>query len=319
MQLQTKISLNRPVNPIDYHSEVLLLGSCFVENMGAKLNYFKFKTEQNPFGILFHPKAIEKLIADAVLENRYTESDIFFHQERWHCFQAHSDLSDVSKEALLNKLNIALTTTRAYLQQVSHIIITVGTAWAYRLMDSGSLVANCHKVSQKSFSKELLSIPIIVESLEKSKELILGINPNATVLYTVSPVRHLRDGFVENQRSKAHLIAAVGQVLSSGSVLGNVDYFPSYELLMDELRDYRFYETDMVHPNTLAIDYIWEKFRSVWIAESAYPVMDQIEEIQKGLGHRSFHPDSEQHKRFLTSLQDKITYLKKGYPFMKFD
>ncbi|WP_430968625.1 GSCFA domain-containing protein [Spongiimicrobium sp. 2-473A-2-J] len=314
MKLQTKILLNRPVNPIDYHSEVLLLGSCFVENMGAKLNYFKFKTEQNPFGILFHPKAIEKLIADAVLEKSYTESDIFFHQERWHCFNAHSDLSNVSREALLNRLNTALTTTREYLQQASHIIITLGTAWAYRLLDSGDLVANCHKVSQKSFAKELLSIPAIVESLEKSRALILGINPKATILYTVSPVRHLKDGFVENQQSKAHLIAAIGQVRSTRE-----EYFPSYELMMDELRDYRFYEADMVHPNALAIAYIWEKFRSVWIAESAYQTMDQIEEIQKGLGHRPFHPDSEQHKRFLTSLQDKITYLKKGYPYIKFD
>lgn len=314
MQLQTTIPLRRAAKPIDYHSKVILLGSCFAENMGGKLSYFKFKMEQNPFGILFHPKAIEKLITDAVLKNSYTESDIFHHQERWHCFNAHSDLSDRSKEVVLDKLNGALIATHKYLEQASHIIITLGTAWAYRLLDSGSLVANCHKVSQQSFSKELLSVPTIVESLEKSRELILGINPKATILHTVSPVRHLRDGFVENQRSKAHLIAAVSQVLPKGG-----DYFPSYELMMDELRDYRFYNADMVHPNALAIEYIWEKFRSVWIAEGAYPIMDQIEEVQKGLEHQPFHPDSEQHKRFLTSLQAKIAYLKKAYPFMAFE
>lgn len=318
MKLRTQIQLRQAENQIDYQSQLVLLGSCFAENMGEKLNYYKFPSLQNPFGILFHPKAIEKLIEGSVQGKRYTGKDTFFHNERWHCFDAHSDLSDVSKEVLLERLNTGLKETHQQIAGSTHIIITLGTAWVYRDTKTNSLVANCHKVPQKSFSKELLPISTLTESLKNIIDLIQSINKSVSVVFTVSPVRHLKDGFVENQRSKAHLITAVAQVLSSKVELGEKHYFPAYEIMMDELRDYRFYEADMVHPSPLAIDYIWEKFKTVWISEKAYRPMEQVEDIQKGLGHKAFDPDSERHRRFLKSLGDKITYLRKEYPFMEF-
>ncbi len=316
MKLQTNIPIKTEKNQINYDSSLLLLGSCFVENIGEKFNYYKFQSLQNPFGILFHPKAIEKLILKAANAEKFTEKDLFFLNERWHCFDVHSDLSNSSKEELLINLNNALELTIKQLYNSTHIIITLGTAWVYRLIETNSFVANCHKVSQKQFSKELLSINEIENSL---KAIILGIrkqNKKASILFTLSPVRHLKDGFIENQQSKAHLISAIHQIVASSD--NKLSYFPSYEVMMDELRDYRFYEEDMIHPNQTAINYIWEKFKIVWIDKDVFSIMEEIESIQKGLSHKPFNPNSEHHKRFLETLSKKISYLQRAFPNMQF-
>ncbi len=330
MKLQTQISLKKAENQIDYQSKLFLLGSCFSDNIGRKFEYFKFRSVQNPFGILFHPRAMENLIAKSIVQKEYSEDDIFFRNGQWHCLDAHSELSDTSKTNLLRKLNEGLAKTARQLVEATHVMITLGTAWVYRRADTGQIVANCHKVPQKEFEKELLSINDITKSLEHIIGQIRSVNQKARIIFTVSPVRHLKDGFVENQRSKAHLIAAIHDILgvpplvvkglppSFGGGQGEA-YFPSYEFMMDELRDYRFYERDMVHPNQVAIDYIWERFKESWISEKAYPVMEQVDAVQKGLGHRPFEVDSSQHQEFRKSLEGKITYLKEHYPHMIFD
>jgi len=319
MKLQTQIPLEKAGNQIGYGSQLLLLGSCFVENMGRKLDYFKFRQLQNPFGILFHPLAIEKLMARALQKKAYSESDIWYRNERWHCFDTHSALSDTSKENLVKKLNYGLEATRAQLNSASHIIITLGTAWVYRHSTSGNIVANCHKVPQREFSKELLSVDDIVNSLERTIKHAQSINKAIQFVFTVSPVRHLKDGFVENQRSKAHLISAVHEVFKTSVTPSAVEeYFPSYEIMMDELRDYRFYDRDMIHPNQLAIDYIWEKFKQVWISEEAYSTMEKVGDLQKGLQHRPFNPGSEQHRKFRETMETKTAMIRLEYPFMEF-
>lgn len=314
MELQTRISLTKAEKQIDYKSQMLLFGSCFSENIGQKLDYFKFQSVQNPFGILFHPKAIENLISRAIEQEMFSEEDVFFLNERWHCFDAHSDLSVTSKKVLLEELNQALQKTNRQITESSHIIITLGTAWVYRNNSTKAIVANCHKVPQKEFSKELLSVGEIVQILKNLAGSIQSVNKNVRFIFTVSPVRHFKDGFVENQRSKAHLFSALHEIIEGGGA----SYFPSYEIMMDELRDYRFYEADMVHPNQLAVDYIWEKFKEVWISERAHQVMDAVDTIQKGLEHRPFNPDSEGYKRFQKSLRQKIAYITKDFPFMEF-
>jgi len=317
MKLQTKIPLKKANNQIDYQSQLLLLGSCFSENIGKKFDYFKFQSLQNPFGILFHPLAIETLISKAIKGEAYSEKDIFFLNERWHCFDAHSDLSDLSKENLLKKLNSALEVINQQITKSTHIIVTLGTAWAYRNHKTDKIVANCHKVPQKEFSKELLSIETIQKSLLRAIENIRSVNEKAEVIFTVSPVRHLKDGFLENQRSKAHLISSIHNIQSFRAESRNISYFPSYELMMDELRDYRFYEADMVHPNQLAIDYIWERFVEVWISPNSFPTMKKVVEVQSALHHRPFNSQSEQHRTFEKSLEEKIAYLQKEYTHMK--
>ncbi|WP_299001497.1 GSCFA domain-containing protein [uncultured Tenacibaculum sp.] len=316
MIFQTHIPLKKQKHHlINYNSKLLLLGSCFSENIGNKLSYYKFQTQQNPFGILFHPKAIETFITKVINEEKYTESDVFFHNERWHCFDAHSVVSSTSKEELLNTLNTNINSTYQHLKNTSHIIITLGTAWVYREIATDTLVANCHKIPQKKFLKELLTVEEVSESLEAINSLIKSINPETTIIYTVSPVRHIKDGFIENQRSKANLLSAIHQVVESRN---NTHYFPSYEIMMDELRDYRFYAEDMIHPNQTAIDYIWEKFSEVWFSEETLETMKEVKTIQKGLMHRPFNPNSEAHQLFLKKLQQKKETLLQAFPFMNF-
>ena len=327
MILQTQIPIKKQErNLIDYDSKLLLLGSCFSENIGRKLAYYQFQSTQNPFGILFHPKAIETLISNAIHKKKYTEYDLFFLNERWHCFDVHSNLSSPNKQELLDHLHTIVTDTHERLQTASHIIITLGTAWVYRFLGSDSIVANCHKVPQKQFSKEILSITSVTESLTNIYNLIQSVNKKATLIFTVSPVRHIKDGFVENLRSKSNLIAGIhnfndqltiNNKQSQYPVL-DTQYFPSYEIMMDELRDYRFYAEDMIHPNQTAIDYIWEKFVATWFTDSSLTTMQRVEEIQKGLAHKAFNPNSEAHQKFLQKLSQKKTSLIKTYPFMSF-
>ena len=319
MQFRTQIPLSKTNNPIDYNSKVLSFGSCFAENMADKFDYFKFQNETNPFGIIFNPVSIEKIIDRTVQEKWFAEKDVFFHNERWHSFDVHSDLSNSDRQELLETLNKAISETHKQLKEATHIIITYGTSWIYRNLESEQIVANCHKVPQKQFSKELLSVDAIEKSIQNTINLILTFNPDINFIFTISPVRHIKDGFAENQLSKSHLFAALHQVLKThNSKLITANYFPSYEIMMDELRDYRFYGEDMLHPNPVAIDYIWHKFSENYIAENAILIMNEIEEIQKSLRHRSFNPESEQHQKFLAKLQQRINILGEKLPHIRF-
>lgn len=318
MQFTTQIPIAYSNQPIDYNSRVVCLGSCFAVNIGQKFDYFKFRNTTNPFGILFSPSALEKFIGFAVNKKQFIEADIFFHNERWHSFDAHSDLSHPDKESLLGNLNSAISITYNALQSASHIIITLGTAWVYKYNQTDVLVANCHKVPQKEFTKQLLSVQEIKSGLETIVSLISQINPQAHITFTISPVRHIKDGFVENQWSKSNLISALQQTLLETNSQSSVKYFPSYEIMMDELRDYRFYAEDMIHPNIIAVNYIWERFTQVYIAPEAQQTMQQVESLQKSLQHRPFNPDSAQHRAFLDNLNQKAARLQQQYPHIVF-
>jgi hypothetical protein len=310
MNFRTEIKLQKEYDQINYKSELLLIGSCFSENIYTKFNYFKFKAFHNPFGILFHPKAIEKLISNVFEKKIYTSKDVFELNERWHCFDAHSNLSDSNKEELINQLNSTITFTNQKLSLATHVIITLGTAWIYRHIESQNIVANCHKVPQNNFSKELLSIDEISNSLDNIIRHLQKFNPKMNIVFTVSPVRHLKDGFLENSQSKAHLLAAIHKVISSNISGGNNFYFPSYEIMLDDLRDYRFYKSDMLHPNQSAIDYIWELFKGVWINDNTLSIIKEVDIVQKGLSHKPFNKNSLSHQQFLAKLQVKIQDLK---------
>ncbi|MFC4738953.1 GSCFA domain-containing protein [Flavobacterium ponti] len=316
MQFTTKIPIQKHKKPITYESKIMALGSCFAENMSEKFDYFKFQNTVNPFGIIFNPVSIEKLVNRIANKIEFTEKDIFFHNDLWHCYEVHSELSNPNKEQFLATLNDLIHTTYNQLNSSTHIIITYGTSWVYRNIESNEIVANCHKVPQKQFTKEILSIETIEKSIQNTIQLIQKINPNCNFIFTVSPVRHIKDGFIENQRSKAHLITSLHKVVTMS--LSKCNYFPSYEIMMDELRDYRFYGEDMLHPNQTAIDYIWIKFFENYIDEKEFKTMNQVCEIQKALKHKPFNPNSESHKKFLDNLNKKIQLLQNQFPFMQF-
>ena len=316
MTFQTTIPIQKTDFSINYSSKLVSFGSCFAENMGNKFNYFKFSTLTNPFGIIFNPISLEKIILRSIHKKYFTENDIFFHNEAWHCYEVHSELSNPEKEEFLTSLNQLIDATNGHIEKLTHCLITIGTSWVYKHIESDEIVANCHKVPQKHFVKKLLSVPEIEASLNNIISEIQSINPNAKFVFTVSPVRHIKNGFVENSVSKAHLMTAIYNILSVPTLAAA--YFPSYEIMMDELRDYRFYAEDMLHPNQTAIDYIWMRFSENYINETEFETMQQVSEIQKSLNHRPFHPNSESHVKFQDNLKQKINAIVAKYPEMKF-
>jgi GSCFA family len=292
------------------------IGSCFAENMAEKFEYFKFQNTVNSFGIIFNPVSIEKIISRIVNQDLFIEKDIFFHNEMWHCYEVHSELSNSNKEAFLKNLNDILELSNHKIASFTHCIITFGTSWVYRNKVSNEIVANCHKVPQNQFDKEILSVETIENTIKNTINLIQKINPNCYFIFTISPVRHIKDGFVENQRSKAHLITALH---SSISQLPSSNYFPSFEIMMDELRDYRFYADDMLHPSQTAIDYIWIKFFENYVDEKEFGLMNQVCEIQRALHHKPFNKNSNSHQKFLLNLKQKINSLTEKFPNIKFE
>ena len=311
MNFTTKIPIQKYHHPITYESKIMLLGSCFATNIGNKFEYFKFQTTINPFGIVFNPVSLAKIIVRSVQKEYYTENDIFFHNDLWHCFEVHSELSHPDKNTFLNSLNELIDTTHQQIKAASHLFITLGTSWVYRNIATNEIVANCHKVAQKEFEKELLTIKTIEQQIETILSALSVVNLNCKLIFTVSPVRHIKDGFAENTLSKAHLITAIQRKIIHHPT--RLNYFPAYEIMMDELRDYRFYASDMLHPNETAINYIWEQFKLVWIAENTTDIMNEIETIQKGLAHQPFNSNSLQHQAFLENLKQKMAALKKNY------
>ena len=314
MKLQTNIPLQPASKQFGYEDKLLLLGSCFSENIGNKLSYYKFQSVTNPYGILFHPLAIERVLHNVHNNTGIGEEAIFELDGIWKSFIAHSQLNSSSRGALVDKLTEAKEQLAKSIAKASHIFITLGTAWVYQHKETSIAVANCHKVPQKAFVKGLLPVEEIAGSLKRQCAIIKKINPKAQIVFTVSPVRHLKDGFVENTRSKAQLISAVHTVVDANQA----QYFPAYELMMDELRDYRFYNDDMIHPNQTAINYVWERFESVWIADSAKKIMPKVSEIQKALAHKPFNENSEAHNKFLENLRLKQISLQKLYPHFNF-
>ncbi|MDR6301849.1 GSCFA domain-containing protein [Mesonia maritima] len=315
MKLQTQVSIPEGKSKIDYRSKIVLLGSCFSENIGEKFQYYKFQSLQNPLGILFHPFAIERFLQRVVQQEKFATKDIFQHQEIYSCFEAHSRMNALSEDEILQNLNAALEETFQFLKKASHVIITLGTSWIYKHVEQNTYVANCHKIPQKNFRKELSSIAELEKSIQTSVEYIRQLNSDCQFIFTVSPVRHSKDGFVENLRSKSHLISALHQVLENKNQL---NYFPSYELMMDELRDYRFYAEDLLHPSKIAVQYIWEKFAETWFSSESLKTMTEVEKIQQGLHHRAFNPKSEAHQQFQEKLQQRIKNLQKELPHLSF-
>lgn len=301
-------SIKSSDSKIDYRSKVLMVGSCFVENIGEKLDYYKFDTLVNPYGILFNPLAILRLFQDVKNQRLYTENDLVYHNELWHSMHHHSDLSHPDQTVVLSTINQLIEDTLEFLSKSTHIIITLGTAWVYHFIEQDTLVANCHKIPAERFVKRLLTIKEIQSGLSETIKTINAINPQTEIILTISPVRHLKDGMVENMHSKARLLAAIHNIIDQY----NVYYFPSFEIMMDDLRDYRFYKENMLHPNTMAVNYIWDLFKDIWIATGIEETMQKVDKVQKGIRHKPNFPDTKAHQVFIKSLDQLKLDLKRN-------
>ena len=315
MDFRTRVPVKESLSRIEHTSGVFLIGSCFVENIGSKLEWFRFKNLQNPTGIIFHPTPIRKFIQRIGDNNYYKESDLLETNDGWISLEAHSDVRRRTKEACLDALNGALKNSRKFIENSSFVVISLGTAWGYKHETKQDIVANCHKIRQKEFQKQLSSSQDVQNDLKLIRESLDKINKEIRMILTVSPVRHLKDGMIENQQSKAHLISGLHEYLKFDELS---DYFPSYEILMDELRDYRFYSEDMLHPNKTAVDYIWKLFSENWMSSQIIGLNKEIDKIQKALYHRPREENSIEHRKFLTKIQAKIEEIQNNHPEITF-
>lgn len=314
MKFRTEIKIQKAAHTIDHNSKLVLIGSCFSEHMQEKFEYFKFQHCANPYGILFHPLAIERALKECIEQKVYSQEDLDFKNSTWLSYQHHSKFSGRDSEQVLKQINDEILRAGKALRKASHFIITLGTSWVYRKKKDGEFVANCHKIPQNEFTKELLGVDEINSSLSHMINRIQAINQDAKFIFTLSPVRHIKDGIEENSLSKARLLQAIHEVKNNNFVF----YFPSYEIMMDDLRDYRFYGKDLIHPNEMAIDYIWDLFIQSWMDQQTRKKMEEVDKIQKSISHRPFDPESDQHKSFLKALQKRIKTLESEYPEIKF-
>lgn len=300
---------------INHQHNLLLVGSCFTDQVGAKLAGHKFTVHENPNGILFNPVSISKSIASYIANRQYNEDDLFYQNECWNSWKHHSRFSSPDKNECLKKINKSQTGAHQFLKKADWLLITLGSAFVYQLSND-EVVANCHKVPTDKFVKRLLTVDEVFFNLQNTIEKALAFNPSLKIIFTISPVRHLRDGFVENNRSKATLIHAVHQLVEKNKTCF---YFPAYELVIDDLRDYRFYAEDMVHPNYAATNYVWEKFIATCIDEPTQQLMKEIAVIMAAKNHKPFNPTSAQHKKFLQANLEKVKNLRQQYPYINFN
>lgn len=315
--MQFRSELDSPVFPfmLSHSDTVVSIGSCFAEHIAQRLTEGKLPVVLNPFGIVYNPISIARQLDTLVEPVAFTKPDLFFESDLWHSFDHHSVFSGTKPDEVLHQINSALAQGADALAKAKVLIITLGTSFVYELRDSGKVVANCHKVVASRFNKRRLSLDDITGCLADAFEAIFRINPGIYILLTVSPVKHLREGIIENQRSKAGLILAVDALCSR---YNNVHYFPAYEYLNDDLRDYRFYESDLAHPNKLAVDYIWKKFEASLLTPETQLIFRRLNSVHTNLRHRPLHPDTAAYQQFLIKIRTSIESLEAEYPFLDF-
>ncbi len=298
---------------IEHKDPIFLIGSCFTENIGSKFKQHKFTVVENPNGILFNPISISKAITSYIENKHFTQNDLFFQNDVWNSWEHHTRFSDVDAAACLSKINTAQDEAHQFLKKADWVVVTLGSAFVYQL--EGNVVANCHKVPTDKFQKKLLAVEEVLSALDNVMHRIFMFNSHAKIIFTISPVRHLREGFIENNRSKAVLIQAVHHLVNK---FNKLYYFPAYELVIDDLRDYRFYAEDLVHPNYMATNYVWDKIKEACISSPALDLMKDINEINAAIAHRPFNPTSAAHIAFLEKYGNKVTQLKQIHSYIDF-
>lgn len=324
MQFQLPIEIKPLPDLIRYEDKIMLIGSCFTEHIGNALAGLKFNIQQNPNGILFGPDAVCKSLGNYISGKQYAEKDLFYLNEVWNSWDHHSRFSAMNKDSCLETINNAQGNAHTFLKNANWLIITLGSSFAYALThlaqtassETGDRVANCHRAPAGWFNKQLLETDDIKEMLENSLKDLRAFNPELRFIFTISPVRHVRDGVVENNRSKARLIEAVHYICTK---FEPAYYFPAYELVIDVLRDYRFYDTDLVHPNYPATEYVLEKFTEYCIRPEDREIMKLVKQVTIARKHRAFQPETNAHKQFLRSNFEKTKELLSRYPFLNLE
>ena len=318
MKFKLTLEANKSATAIHYQDKILLMGSCFTENIGAKLHKHLFEVKENPHGILFNPMSVIGALQDYIDNKQYNAADLFELNDLFNSWHHHTRFSDITASATLTKINNSISDAYAFLKGADQLVITLGSAWLYCLTDvapsgAGLVVANNHKAPAQWFEKKLMDPVELSAQLEKIVAALQAFNKNIHIIFTISPVRHLREGLIENNRSKSALIYAVHDVIAKSKA---VDYFPAYEYVIDDLRDYRFYSEDLVHPNYAATNYVWDKLVSTYFTEDTQLIMGEVAELQLAKQHKPFNKASIAHKAFLQKCLLKTELLQSKYPYL---
>ena len=321
MQFQLPIQIKSPEARITYRDKIMLTGSCFTEHIGNSLDELKFCTLQNPNGILFDPRSVCNSLISYIENKQYQKEDLFYLNEIWNSWEHHSRFSNIDVDDALKTINESQQQANDCLKDADWLIITLGSSFSYQLTDEATLgglennngVANCHRAPAQWFNKHLLTIDETISLLDGTYHRLNQFNPKLKIIFTISPVRHIRDGVIENNRSKARLIEAVHHMINK---FPGLYYFPAYELVIDVLRDYRFYDIDMVHPNYPATEFVMEKFKEGFIDEQSQQLMEEIKKIVIARKHKAFQPETNAHKTFLKTHLEKTKELQSKFSFL---
>jgi hypothetical protein len=316
MKFKLTLEAKPSSDTIVYGDKLMLIGSCFTENIGAKFKTHLFELSENPYGILFNPVSVMNTLTEIMDRRVYQADDLFQHNELWHSWHHHSRFSAIEQKDALENINNTISNAHVFLKSANRLVITLGSAWLYHLtneapMGQGQVVANNHKGPSTWFYKSLMQPQALLEKLHDLIKGLHAFNPNLHITFTISPVRHLREGLIENNRSKAVLIHAVHELVSQ---CNGVDYFPAYEYVMDDLRDYRYYAEDLVHPNFAASGYVWDKLVETYMDHKTQAIMQQVAELQLAMSHKPFFVGSVEHQKFLHSCIQKTEALLEKHP-----
>ncbi len=311
MNFRTEIKINNPSFQLEHRDHIFSMGSCFAQQITTLLQNAGFHVFSNPFGIVYNPISLSEQLMSVLNEKKYTESDFFQLNELWHSFDHHGSFSEMDKTRMTENVNATISKAGKFLSKSSVLVITLGTAWIYEHLETNKIVANCHKVPNSTFDKRLLRMEEIVEHLTNSIGVLTKRYPHLNVLLTVSPVRHLKDGFEANALSKSILRLSAQELVDNHP---NVHYFPSYEIVLDDLRDYRYYEEDLVHPSKQGVDYIYSIFKKHYLTESAQALANKVEDINKRYRHRPLFPDTKASLNFAQATKKSAQTLLSEHP-----
>jgi hypothetical protein len=313
MEFRTIVDTPSFAKKIGYEHKILLVGSCFATSIAEQLQGLKFAAMGNPFGVLYNPLSVAKSLQAMAEKRLLTENDLHHEQGLWLSYTHHSRFAHSNKSEALRRINNSILKGAWGLKTADFLVVTLGTAWAYRLKKTGETVANCHKTPAQEFDRFLLSPSEISATLCEMVGSVQRRNPQLQIIFTVSPIRHWKDGAHGNQLSKSALLLAIEETLQQTQ---NTAYFPAYEIVLDELRDYRFYAPDMLHPSSVAVEYIWEKFVQAAVSDEAQKTMAEIKTLLAAKSHRPFNPDTAEHRAFLQAQEQKLRQLMQQYPHL---
>jgi hypothetical protein len=314
-RFRTRVDIPEPAVKISYRTKSVFMGSCFADDIGKIMADRKFPTVLNPFGTLFNPLSISDNIVRLISGNEFTPEELHYHDGLWFSFSHYTGFSHPRRETCLDHINRSFLTASQWLKTADLLLLTFGTAFTYRLTETGKTVANCHKLPASSFTRTLAEPAEIIRRCDALLHDLKQFNPALRVIFTLSPVRHWSDGAVGNQLSKSILHYSIHEIISRNS---SASYFPAYEIFMDELRDYRFYAADMLHPSEQGIHYVWERFSDAWLDDPSKKIMAGVTAVLKAAGHRPLHTESTNHNKFVQNTRKQIERLTGLYPFLDF-